>query len=445
MCSDSVIEASGLSKSYAIFKKPEDRLKQMLSRGRRRYFHEYWALKDVSLTVRKGETVALIGHNGAGKSTFLHLLCGTIAATTGSIAVAGRVGALLELGAGFNPEFTGRENMELAATVLGLTSVQLAARTQAIIDFAEIGDFLDQPVKVYSSGMYARLAFAVMAHMDPDILIVDEILSVGDAAFQQKCMRFIRRFRQHGTLLFVSHDMAAVLALCDRAIWLEAGSVRLAGSAREVCAAYQASVQGGEINNNAFKIGGSRAATEESHPIDLREEALRLAGMAPRVEVFAFDPDAPWFGKKGGTVVNCRITGPKGEALTAFSGGEEITLVIDAEAHQRLERPILGFIVKDRLGQNLFSDNTNITYAERPVVVEAGGRLTASFTFRLPFMPAGDYAVAVALADGTQEEHEQHHWVDEALIFRVVSLNAAKGLIGIPMKRIEMVASPAPA
>lgn len=439
MSSEVVVQAAGLGKSYAIFKRPEDRLKQMLSRGRRRYFHEYWALRDVDLTIRKGETLALIGHNGAGKSTFLQLLCGTIAATTGSIAVAGRVGALLELGAGFNPEFTGRENMELAAAVLGLSSVELAAKTEAIIDFADIGDFLDQPVKVYSSGMYARLAFAVMAHMDPDILIVDEILSVGDAAFQQKCMRFIRRFKANGTLLFVSHDMAAVLALCDRAIWIEAGTIRQQGTAREVCAAYQASVQGGEINTNAFRIGASRAPSEAPHPVDLREEALREAGQAPRVEVFAFDPDAPWFGKKGGTIVDTRVVDLDGAVMTAFSGGEEITLVIEAQAHEALTRPILGFIVKDRLGQNLFSDNTNMSYADCPVAVGPGDRLTASFTFRLPFMPAGDYAISVALADGTQEEHEQHHWIDEAMIFRVVSQNAAKGLIGIPMKKIELL------
>ena len=294
MSSEVVVQAAGLGKSYAIFKRPEDRLKQMLSRGRRRYFHEYWALRDVDLTIRKGETLALIGHNGAGKSTFLQLLCGTIAATTGSIAVAGRVGALLELGAGFNPEFTGRENMELAAAVLGLSSVELAAKTEAIIDFADIGDFLDQPVKVYSSGMYARLAFAVMAHMDPDILIVDEILSVGDAAFQQKCMRFIRRFRQEGTLMFVSHDPAAVLNLCEQAIWLDAGSVRMAGSAKEVCYAYQASIEAGKINANAFHIGGSRKETAPGPvAVDETENLLRENDSAPRIKVFSFDPDAP--------------------------------------------------------------------------------------------------------------------------------------------------------
>ena len=166
---------------------------------------------------------------------------------------------------------------------------------------------------------------------------------------------------------------------------------------------------------------------------------MREAGLAPRVEVFAFDPDAPWFGQKGGTIIDCRMTDPNGDVRTAFSGGEEVTRVIEAEAHRELKSPILGFIVKDRLGQSLFSDNTYTTYSERPVTVDAGGKLTATFTFRIPFMPAGDYAVSVALADGTQEEHEQQHWIDEALIFRVVSLNAAKGLIGIPMKRIEMI------
>jgi lipopolysaccharide transport system ATP-binding protein len=443
MSSDVVIEAKSLGKAYAIFKRPEDRLKQLLSRGRRRYYEEYWALRDVNLTVRRGETVALIGHNGAGKSTFLQLLCGTLAASTGQIAVAGRVGALLELGAGFNPEFTGRENMTLAASVLGLSEREIAEKAQAIIDFAEIGDFLDQPVKLYSSGMYARLAFAVMAHSNPDVLIVDEILSVGDAAFQQKCMRFIRRFRARGTLLFVSHDMAAVLNLCDRAVWLDTGTVRMVGSAKEVCASYQAAVHGSAVNVNAFRIGGSRTVENEPPlPIDPREGLLREAGLAPKIEVFAFDPDAPWFGQRGGTIENVRIVDDAGMPIDSFNGGEEITLEVDAVAHQVLSRPIIGFLVKDRLGQNLFGDNTFLTYAERGVSAPAGARVRASFTFRVPFMPPGTYAVTVALADGTQAEHVQHHWVDEALMFQVISPNSAKGLLGIPMREIRLEVTP---
>src|SRR5262245_6270990 len=229
MSSELVIGAHGVGKAYNIYRRPEDRLKQMFFR-RRRYYEEYWALRDVSLDVRRGETLGIVGRNGSGKSTFLQIACGTLEPTSGHIETRGRIAALLELGAGFNPEFTGRENVYLSASILGLTPAQVYERYPAIVDFAGIGDFLEQPIKTYSSGMQARLAFAVAAHVDADILIVDEVLAVGDAAFAQKCMRFIRRFKDRGTLLFVSHDVSAVVGLCDRAVWLDGGMVRDVGT-----------------------------------------------------------------------------------------------------------------------------------------------------------------------------------------------------------------------
>ena len=439
MSSDLVIEAVGLGKAYTIFKRPQDRLKQMLSRGRRRYYEEYWALRDVNLEIRRGETVALIGHNGAGKSTFLQLLCGTVTPSVGHIAVAGRVGALLELGAGFNPEFTGRENMHLAASVLGLTPDEIAARADAIEEFAGIGDFIDQPVKLYSSGMYARLAFAVMAHVNPDVLIVDEILSVGDAAFQQKCMRFIRTFKENGTLLFVSHDVNAVLSLCDRAVWLDAGTVRMIGDARDVVERYQAAVEGGRVNSNAFKIGGSRKAPPEpALPFDKREGLLAGAGLRPNVQIFQFDPDAPWFGQRGATIENVHITNSDGQRLDSFPGGELITLHIEATAHTVIQNPIIGFFVKDRLGQHLFGDNTYLTHVHSAPLAEEGSKLAASFEFRVPYMPVGDYSVTVAIAAGTQDDHIHHHWVEDAMFLKITGTNVVKGLLGIPMKSINL-------
>lgn len=205
MSSEIAIKAQGLGKSYLIYAKPQDRLKQMILRWRK-YYQEYWAVQNVDLTIRRGEAVGIIGRNGSGKSTLLQMIAGTLQPNSGGLSVEGRVAPLLELGAGFNPEFTGRENVRLAAAILGLTASEIHERQDAIIDFAGIGDFVDQPVKTYSSGMFARLAFAVAAHVDADILIIDEILAVGDAAFTQKCMRFIRQFKEKGTLLFVSHD-----------------------------------------------------------------------------------------------------------------------------------------------------------------------------------------------------------------------------------------------
>ena len=198
MSAEFAIRLAGVGKFYPMFTQPEDRLKQLLVRGKRRYYQEYWALQDVTLDILKGESVGIIGRNGAGKSTFLQLVCGTLRPSTGSIEVEGRIAAMLELGAGFNPEFTGQENVHLAAAVLGLSADLIKERYPSIAEFAGIGDFIDRPVKYYSSGMYARLAFAVAAHVDADILVVDEILAVGDAAFQQKCMRFIHAFREPG-------------------------------------------------------------------------------------------------------------------------------------------------------------------------------------------------------------------------------------------------------
>src|SRR5438477_7832573 len=223
MSSEAVISARGLGKAYRIYRHPEDRLKELVLR--RRYHQDFWAVREVDLSVRAGETVGLIGRNGSGKSTLLQLICGTVRPTRGDFDVKGRIGALLELGAGFNPEFTGRENVWVNAAVLGLSDQAIAARFEAIAAFAGIGEYLDQPVKHYSSGMYARLAFAVCAHVDADILVVDEALSVGDAAFGQKCMRFIREFQKRGTVLLVSHDLPAVANVCSRVIRLDHGAV----------------------------------------------------------------------------------------------------------------------------------------------------------------------------------------------------------------------------
>ena len=247
MSSEISIKVENLSKCYQIYDQPRDRLKQFIvprlqraiGQPSRQYFREFWALKDVSFEVKRGETVGIIGRNGAGKSTLLQILCGTLSPTQGNVEIKGRVAALLELGSGFNPEFTGRENVYMNASVLGLSNQEIDARLDEIIAFADIGDFLDQPVKTYSSGMYIRLAFAVVVHVDADILIVDEALSVGDMYFQAKCMAHMKRLMNSGvTVLFVSHDTSAVKALCARAVYLDHGKVVAIGPTDDVVEAY---------------------------------------------------------------------------------------------------------------------------------------------------------------------------------------------------------------
>ncbi len=224
MSSEPVIEVRGMGKVYPIYDKPHHRLMQMLLGGNRRWYREFEALRDINFSIQRGETVGIVGRNGSGKSTLLQIICGTLAPSTGEVRVRGRVAALLELGAGFNPEFTGRENVYLNGSVLGLTRSEIDRRFDEIAAFADIGEFIEQPVKSYSSGMAMRLAFSVMAHVDADILIIDEALAVGDAFFTQKCMRYLREFKERGTLLFVSHDSSAVTGLCERAVWLDRGT-----------------------------------------------------------------------------------------------------------------------------------------------------------------------------------------------------------------------------
>jgi lipopolysaccharide transport system ATP-binding protein len=440
MSSEVVIRSCGLGKAYQIFARPEDRLKQILFGRWKRFYREFWALSGADLEIRRGETIGVIGRNGSGKSTFLQLVCGTLQATTGSLEVSGRIAALLELGAGFNPEFTGRENVYLAATLLGLSRQQIDERFAAIEEFAGIGDFIDQPVKLYSSGMYARLAFAVSAHVDADILIVDEILAVGDAAFTQKCMRYIHAFKAKGTLLFVSHDTASVVALCDRAIWLDSGSVREIGPAKEVCHNYIAAINQENDNRNTFKIGGSRKSPPESTINDPRHELLQQTTLRNDIQVFEFNHDAPWFGHRGASIEGVTLRPINGSSSAVFSGGEPVELEVSCSAQQEIFRPIVGFFIKDKLGQYLFGDNTFLTYQDAPMFVARGDLFSARFRFQLPYLPTGDYSVLVAIAEGTQESHIQHHWVDEALFFRVHASHVARGLIGVPMLEILLQA-----
>ena len=238
---DVVIRTSGLGKVYQLYDRPADRLKQFLWRGRKQFFQEFWALREINLEVRRGEVIGIVGRNGAGKSTLLQILCGTLSPSHGEIEVKGRVAALLELGAGFNPEFTGRENVFLNATILGLPEAEIKARYEEIVAFSGIGDFIDQPVKTYSSGMFVRLAFSVATSVNPDILIIDEALSVGDGEFARKSFERIMALKEAGkTILFCSHSLYQIEAICDRAIWIEQGHGRVEGPASEVIVAYDA-------------------------------------------------------------------------------------------------------------------------------------------------------------------------------------------------------------
>lgn len=437
MSSDAIIEAKGLSKCYEIYDKPSDRLRQLVARQGKKYYREFWALKDVSFDVKKGETIGIVGRNGSGKSTLLQLICGTLSPTTGEIRSTGRIAALLELGSGFNPEFTGRENIYLNASILGLTDQEIDARYNEIVAFADIGDFIERPVKTYSSGMYVRLAFAVIAHVDADVLVVDEALAVGDAVFSQKCMRFLREFKKRGALLFVSHDSAAVMGLCERAVWLDKGVVRGIGKAKDVCESYLASTFEATQDTKASPPTTAHREIQVDY-YDARKDFVNASSLRNDVLVSPFDPNAIKFGAGGVEIFSVLLMDTQDRPLSWIVGGEEVRLRIDFRVHQRLENALTGFLVKDRLGQALFGDNTYLTYLGRPCAYEAGTSARAEFVFRMPILPAGKYSMTVAVADGSQAEQIQHQWIHDALIFESTSSSVCTGLVGIPVKSIVM-------
>ena len=426
-----VLHAVGLGKSWRL-SRPGGLAR--LQNTRERLSAEFWALQNVDLELRRGEALGVVGENGAGKSTLLRLLCGTLRPTTGTVRVAGRIAALLELGAGFNPNFTGRENVRLNAAVLGLSRSEIADRFDAIAEFAGIGEFMDLPVRLYSSGMQARLAFAVSAHVDADILIVDEILAVGDAAFAQKCTAHLERFRKHGTLLFVSHNTGWVTRLCDRALWLDHGRVREIGPAGDVCAHYLANLAEAPAGRKSDAAPVRRWALLDP-PALVRDPRPVVRNT---IAVSAFNPDAPWHGHGGALIKDVCFCDTLGACLEHVNGGDEVTLRIACHAERDLNNPIVGFLLRDRLGQNVFGDSTYLACRDQLRAVEAGDDFVAEFRLQLPFIARGDYALTVAITDGTQEDHIHIHWIEEAVMLGVQVSPVRHGIIGIPAVSVEI-------
>jgi lipopolysaccharide transport system ATP-binding protein len=460
MSSETAIRVRGLGKCYQIYDRPRDRLLQMLARGRKRFYREFWALRDVSFEVPRGRTVGIIGRNGSGKSTLLQMICGVLNPTEGTIETNGRIASMLELGAGFNSEFTGRENVFVSASLHGLEHREIEARFDRIAAFADIGEFIDQPVKTYSSGMFVRLAFAVIAHVDADILVVDEALAVGDAYFVQKCMRFLREFASTGTLIFVSHDVGAVLALCDTAIWLQDGRLREVGSPKALTGRYlqalydeqaAAAPSPARPEPEASVPEGSAPAAHRDGPADphdgqslpplprdLRQDLFNASTLRNDIEVFEFRADADSFGTAGATIESVHLLDAQDRRVAWMVGGEEVVLEVRARASQPVRGPIVGFVFKDRLGQSLFGDNTYAATLDAPLEVAAGGSLRARFRFTVPRLPNGDYTVSAAIAEGTQSSHVQHHWMHDAIALKVHATSVFVGLMGIPMTRIDL-------
>lgn len=402
-----------------------------------------WILKDINFEAEAGEAIGILGINGAGKSTLLKLITGTSKPTTGSIEIQGQVAAILELGMGFHPDFSGRQNVMMAGQLLGLSSSELQNLMPEIIEFAELQEYIDQPVRVYSSGMSMRLAFAVATAKRPDILIVDEALSVGDAYFQHKSFSRIRYFQEQGTtLLLVSHDIGAIRGICNRSLWLDKGVIRMEGNSKEVSDAYSAALYG---KQQQIESCVDEIASPPRPPVvrwfkDARQDFINLSNLRNDIQVFAFDEDAPRWGDGAATITSIVLTDSEGKPFSWMIGGEDVILKVDAFALRDLHHVSVGFLVRDKLGQSLFGDNTIITTSDAPRSVKAQQAFQARFHFLMPLLPQGTYTLSVALAVGSQENHVINEWINNAVVFQSNNRSGVTGLVGIPMHRIELEA-----
>ncbi len=404
MSCEPVIRARKLGKCYQLYAQPQDRLKQFLWRGRRRFFREFWALHEVSFEVMPGEVVGIVGRNGSGKSTLLQLICGTLTPTNGEVEVRGRVAALLELGAGFNPEFTGRENVFMSAAVMGLSEAEITARYEDIVDFSGIRDFIDQPVKTYSSGMYVRLAFSVAISVDPDILVIDEALSVGDGEFSRKSFDRIMALKEAGkTILFCSHSMYQVDVLCQRALWLERGNVRMQGAASQVTAAYNTAL--------ALESGSNAEAATVSSGSD-----------TPHATPVA----APSTGRIVRVLGAC--DGVQGPRLPVRSQAGTLSVTVEFLLDPALPLPSVALGIENAAGVSVSSVIS--TGSADAVTRDGNGRGQATVVFpQLPLLK-GEYRVTAFLAC-EQGVHVYDH-APQCLTLDVSQEGAIQGVVALP-------------
>jgi lipopolysaccharide transport system ATP-binding protein len=429
MNGDVLIEATAISKTFPVQEGVLRTMAGLLAgSGRQQGFS---ALDAVSVSLARGDALGIVGRNGAGKSTLLQIICGTQAPTRGSVKISGRIAAMLQLGAGFNPEFTGRENVYLNASIYGLNKRQINERFSRIAAFADIGDAIDRPVAEYSSGMFARLAFAVCAHVDADVLIVDEVLSVGDVLFQAKCIGFIETFLKRGAVIFVSHDEQAILSVCNRAIWLDQGRWMAEGLPEAILRLYRNHMLGEDV---AVEDAGEVTQPGRSPPIS----SFPPLSMDPRygknpILISQFRSNAPSHGHGGAVIEDVYFSDTEGQRLELFQGGQTVALHIKGNALGAISRPFVGFILRDALGQNLFGDNTFTEYRDRLRTMWSGDAYHATLQFQMPFLPVGLYTIAPAITDGTQQNHIQLHWIEEALVLTVQQSPVEIGKIGVPM------------
>ena len=400
-----VVSTVGLSKCYHVYARPQDRLRQFFTRGDRRYYKEFWALRDVDLTVLRGETLGIVGKNGAGKSTLLQLIAGTLKPTAGQVHLHGRLTALLELGSGFHHDFTGRENIYVAGALLGLAREQMDERMERIESFADIGEFLDRPVKTYSKGMFARLSFSVYANLDPEVFIVDEALAVGDARFRHKCMYRFKQMQEQGVaIIYVSHDAASMKHLCNRVAWIEQGCLQQVGDPSPVVDDYL---------NHLFHGQKPKAAPASAQQAVRGDDEL---------------------GSRSGKFTLCQLLDQDAQPSDHITGGDEciVRLRFQNDTIAADSDPlILGFSISNARGLAIAGANTISNDVEVPLPPQ-GEATTISFRFQMPPLVPGSYAIsATAVTLDASGTTDLLHLVTNAIMFQVSSARKVFGLVGL--------------
>ena len=401
------LRVQGVSKQYRTYARPGDRLKESLTRGRLKRHKEFWALHNVSFELDKGDIVGIIGPNGCGKSTLLQIIAGTLEPTQGEVWHEGRISALLELGAGFDPEFTGLENAYMNASLLGFSRRETDALLPQIERFAEIGDFINQPVKTYSSGMYVRLAFAIAASVEPDILIIDEALAVGDAVFQHRCLRRIKELHERGTtVLFVSHDVAAIRALCSRAILMSHGRIISDGDPADVLNRYQQIVM------------------ERERAYEAESEAMAAASP----EAATFEPLTFTYrhGNRDAEIMLAQLSGATGSRAEIVETGAPLTMKVAARFNADIADPVVGFLIRNRHGISAFGTNTQEQQLELGQA-RRGDIIEVTFAFNC-WLGIDNYSISCAVHSS---EGEAYDWLDGVRFFRVTSLRVTEGIANL--------------
>ena len=422
MYSESAIEVVNLSKCYHIYEQPHHRLRQLFALNGKRFYKEFWALKDISFKLNKGETVGIIGSNGSGKSTLLQLICGTLNASDGEVKTSGRIAALLELGSGFNPEFTGRENIFLYASILGLNEDEIKARFEEIIAFAAIGEFIDQPIKTYSSGMIIRLAFAVAINVDPQILIVYEALSVGDERFQRKCFSKIEAMQKNGTtILFVSHSASTIVELCNRAILLDHGELLASGPPKNIVAAYHkllySSPDQRDEYRNVIKSDGDRI----NIPPEIAIEVGSLELEEHSIESYSEDlvsQSVLDYESRGATISEIAIQTLDGRLVNNLVRGRRYKYTYQVRFSKQCNGVRFGMLIKGINGHEYGGSSSPSLSSGGIEIVDSESRWNVTFVFACNLAP-GTYYLNAGVVGFLDEEESYLHRLIDATVFKV--------------------------